>query len=118
MANFWETKEFKRQNKEWAERLLESGFQDHENEKGHLKQHDLRTISSQNRRSIRQFYDLLRDYLIVHPEIPQKYQVVLELYLQGTRIQGHLGIIEQTGYCDKSVRNIIQKYRRLALGES
>lgn len=63
---FYQKKEFKKLHSEWMDRLAKDGFEDHENRKEELKQHDRRTISWQNQLRIKNFYDEISEYLSRH----------------------------------------------------
>jgi len=69
MTKFYATKSFKTQNDEWRAKLKESGFEDIECSRGHLKQHDRRTIAFQNRDTIAAFFSRLGEYLNEKKEV-------------------------------------------------
>lgn len=111
---FYESKVFKALQDEWSKKLKESGFEDIENSKEGLKQHERRTISFQNRDIIENFFTDLGHYISTH-KLPIKDRSILELYIKGTRITGKNGIIDQLGWSRRTIHYTIAKYKKIVL---
>lgn len=68
--------------KEWREKLANSGFVDHEDEKGRLKSHNTRTQIYETRDVTAEFYELL-DFYLINTELTRLERKILELYAEG-----------------------------------
>jgi DNA-binding NarL/FixJ family response regulator len=110
MANSYKTKEFKNLQSKWYAKLAKEGFKDQEDAKENLIQQDRRTIAFDNRDMLRDFFLSLSAYL-VHNRVPTRDRKILELFSQGIHIKGKNGIVEKTGWSDKTVRNVIKSYK-------
>jgi hypothetical protein len=108
------SKEFKALEKEWRQKLKEAGFEDIESPKGHLKQHNIRTISFENRDSLQDFFTSLGHYLATHT-IPMRDRHILELYAQGVYVKGDNGIAEMSGLGRTTIYNIIKSYKNIII---
>lgn len=78
--------QFQELQREWYRKLKEDGFKDIEDSKGNLKQHDIRTISYQNRDLVINFIDDLSHYLSQYPDIPELHQEILREYCNGIHL--------------------------------
>ena len=111
-------KDCKALQKQWYKKLEQSGFEDHENARGDLKQPDERTIAFENRDKMLYFFTKLDSWLndVENPaKIPDKHREVLELYSQGIHIQGANGIVERVGRSDRTIRLWLKYYKQLIL---
>jgi hypothetical protein len=116
---YYETTDFKQLQELWDKKLEDDGFIDQEDSNKVLKQeNDRSTISFEARDRILYFFNKLDHYLnnIENPaKIPNKDREILELYSDGVHVKGKNGIVEQTGWSDKTIRNLINKYKKIVL---
>lgn len=112
--SLFQTVEFLKLKEYWDLKLKEVGFQDIESN-GRLKQKNTRTIAYQNRARISEFFTKVVTYLNEVQDIPTLDREILYLYAEGLRIKGPDGIIVRVNRSDKTVRNIIRKYKLLIL---
>jgi len=112
---FWKRDDFKALNKLWRVRLKESGFTDLEDEKGNLAVKDSRTQAFATPGATITFFALLTEYLNASKTISPRDRIILELYSNGVYITGKNGIVEQTGWSDRTIRNIITKHKAIFL---
>lgn len=114
---FWKTKEFQKTCSDWYMSLKELGFIDIENNQGNLKQMTTRKIPFEKAEITREFFCRLDRYLYEHTNIPLIERQILELYTQGHKIicRNGNGIINKVPRSDKTIRNVIKKYKTLIL---
>ena len=112
---FWKRDDFKKLNRVWRERLKDSGFIDLEDEKGNLFAKDHRTLAFTDPSATITFFSLLNEYLHASSNISDRDRIILELYSNGIYITGKNGIVEQTGWSDRTVRNVIAKHKKVFL---
>lgn len=130
MSKFWESKEFKKLSETWRDKLNKASFndlksdlnpsglfEDIEDSKGRLKQHDLRTQAYEARDTITEYYSRLTRYLDEAKTIEKRDRTILELYLQGAHIEGQTSIPSITGWSRQTVKNVIKKHKSLALNK-
>lgn len=116
--SIYDDPKFKKLQKEWASKLKESGFDDLEDSKENLKPDgDRRTVAFENRDAIRDYYRKVDSYLTNTKNIPKKHRKVLELYSEGTPIEGDNGIAVQTGLHYQGVHFVIKKYQKIILNQ-
>lgn len=116
MMGFWKRDDFKVLNKLWKQKLKDTGFTDLEDDKGNLASKDHRTKAFANPEATIIFYTLLTEYLHSKP-LSERDRQILELYNNGIYITGKNGIIEQTGWSDRTIRNVIAKHKKIFLKE-
>lgn len=108
---------FKKLKKKWDKKLTDSGYDDIEYADGSLKSDGNRaTIAWDNKEAIEDYYRKVDSYLVEHEDIPPRDRAILELYAEGVHIKGKKGIIEKTGWSDKTCRRIISHYKNIILG--
>lgn len=109
MKKFYQTQEFRELQEKWRRKLKQSGFDDLENG-DFFRAHDIRTAAWANQNDIRDFFIAL-DHLMTHyPEMPPFERKVMELYSRGIYVKT---IVQKTRKSDKTVRNVIKRYRDL-----
>lgn len=106
---FFETKGFKALNSKWRAKLKKRGFEDHEDEKENLYDHDRRTVLFDNRERVLNFHLKLSSYLH-RATIPRMHRKLLELYNEGKYVKH---IAEKLGISRKHCTMILKKYREL-----
>ena len=105
---------------QWNAKLKASGFEDIEDSAGRLKSPDGRTIAFESQELIRDFFLSLSSWLNDKDspaDVPADHRKILELYINGVHVKGENGICEQTGYSDRGVRYVIEKYSKPFQGE-
>ena len=112
LMTFWNNDDFKKLNQAWKIKLKESGFIDVEDSKGNLIQKDHRTNAFASKDATQEFFNALGEYLNTNVLSPRD-RFILELYSEGVYINGKNGIIEQTGWSDRTIRNIITKHKKV-----
>lgn len=112
---FWKREDFKALNKHWRKLLRDSGFVDLEDEKGNLSQKDARTLAFADPGATITYYALLTEYLNASNSISDRDKLILELYSNGIYITGKNGIVERTGWSDRTIRNVITKHKKVFL---
>ena len=111
MAKFWESKEFKDLNKEWKQKLADSEFKDIEDDKERLDVKNDRTQNITNFEQTLEYFSAFNEYLNTQKAISERDRKILELYVDGVFVTGKNGIVEQTGWSDRTVRSIIYKHK-------
>jgi hypothetical protein len=99
----------------WYRKVEKSGFDDIEDAKGELRQHNRRTIAFDNRDAIRDFFLKLDTFLVKTSDIPPLHRKILNLYTQGIAVDGPQGIAKQCRRHERVVRGIIAKYKAIIL---
>ena len=97
----------------WRAKLERAGFDDIEDAKGNLRQHDRRTIGFENRELISEFFRKLDHYLTDHPEVPRLHRLILSMWSDGADMRE---ICKKSKRCNSWVRTIIRRYRNMLLG--
>ena len=113
--NFWKRSDFVALNKLWQIKLAESGFFDIEDSRGNLASKDSRTTAFANPGATITFFALLNEYLNASNCISDRDRLILELYADGIYITGKNGIVEQTGWSDRTIRNVITTHKEIFL---
>lgn len=85
MPKFYQTKQFKKLEAEWKQRLKKDGFDDHEDDRGNLRTYDRRTIAFDNRERRETYFTNVGKYLEEHPDLPVKQKRILQLYAKGVK---------------------------------
>lgn len=110
---FYQSRKFKKLSKEWTEILKKTGFDDIEDDRGNLKNHDLRTTGFHSRDIIADFFTSIGTYLSETRGIPKRDRRVLERYAKGEWIT-HISKEMRIGY--STVRKIIATHKPRILG--
>lgn len=109
-SKFYRTKEFRRLNSEWRERLAKEGFVDQENEKEELKTHDRRTVRFDDREELRDYFMRLDHFLTNVHAFNRTHQRVLKDYSEGKPGEE---IAKAAQISKRSMWKIIAWYKRL-----
>ena len=112
---FYKTQDFKQTYKEWNQKLQASGFEDIENGE-FVKKPNERTIASKNRDLILDFF-LKLDSFITKNHIKPDHKKVLILYSKGICVKGEQGIAVLTEYSPCGAYKIINRYKKIILGQ-
>lgn len=99
---------FKSLKQEWDRRLAVSGFDDHEDGNGNLRQYDRRVHPFHDRENVLAFFLALDHFLERRKDLKYDYRVILELYASGTMEINE--IVAVTGRSRKHVYNVIRRY--------
>lgn len=103
------TKEFRALEREWRDRLAESGFDDLEDHRGRLRQYDRRTQAFTNRDRVLEFYRKLDHYLAGNPPISEIHRKILQLYSEG---KSGPEIVKAVGRCRRQVQAVFSSIKR------
>ncbi len=105
-------KECKALQKKWATKLESSGFEDQEHVNGGWFYHNERSVHFESRDVILKFFLKLDSWLHT-ADITRKHRRILELYSDGKFINSDDGIAIKVKLNEKTVRTIIEKYKKL-----
>lgn len=107
---FYQSKEFKILKTAWYEHLEGDGFDDLEDKKENLKQHDRRTIAWENKELILDFFLSLDHFMHLYEDMPRFERSVMTLYSQGYHVP-HIAL--HTKASKRNVKYVVARYKGL-----